>query len=129
MMRLSLFVVTLFVVLIAVIGAQDKTATPFGPLLNRAVAEKITFFEVNVDGPYIAMTFDDGLHATNTANLLDMAIQRYIKLTFFVLGQCVQENLGTLQREVAEEHEIHNHLWSYPNFAKLSDEAVCSQLR
>jgi peptidoglycan/xylan/chitin deacetylase (PgdA/CDA1 family) len=129
MIRLPLFVVTLLVALMAVISAQDKTATPPGSSLNRAVAEKITFSEVNVDGPYIAMTFDDGPHATNTAKLLDMATKRHIKLTFFVLGQCVQENPAVLQREVAEGHEIGNHSWSHPNLAKLSDEAVRSQLR
>jgi peptidoglycan-N-acetylglucosamine deacetylase len=129
MIRLPLFVVTLLVVLPTLISAQDKTATPPGPSLNRRIAEKITFSEVNVDGPYIAMTFDDGPHATNTPKLLDMAAQRHIKLTFFVLGECVQQNPAVLQREVAEGHEIGNHSWSHPNLAKLSDEAVRSQLR
>jgi peptidoglycan-N-acetylglucosamine deacetylase len=129
MIRLPLFVVTLLVVLPTLISAQDKTATPPGPSLNRRIAEKITFSEVNVDGPYIAMTFDDGPHATNTPKLLDMAAQRHVKLTFFVLGECVQQNPAVLQREVAEGHEIGNHSWSHPNLAKLSDEAVRSQLR
>jgi len=129
MIRLPFFVVTLLVLLPTLINAQDKTATPTGPSLNRRVAEKITFSEVNVDGPYIAMTFDDGPHATNTAKLLDIAAKRHIKLTFFVLGECVQQNPTILQREVAEGHEIGNHSWSHPNLAKLSDEAVRSQLR
>ncbi|HEU0275207.1 MAG TPA: polysaccharide deacetylase family protein [Candidatus Udaeobacter sp.] len=129
MIRLPLFSVTILVVLVAVVSAQDKTATPPGPPLKKAVAEKITFSEVNVDGPYIAMTFDDGPHATNTAKLLDIAAKRHIKLTFFVLGQCVEQNPAVLQREVAEGHEIGNHSWSHPNLAKLSDEAVRSQLR
>src|SRR5262245_28694144 len=129
MIRLPLFVITILVALMAVISAQDKTATPPDPSRNRAVAEKITFSEVNVDGPYIAMTFDDGPHATSTAKLLDMAAKRHIKLTFFVLGQCVEQNPAVLQREVAEGHEIGNHSWSHPNLAKLSDEAVRSQLR
>jgi peptidoglycan/xylan/chitin deacetylase (PgdA/CDA1 family) len=129
MIRLPLFVVTLLVLLLTLISAQDKTATPPGPSLNRRIAEKITFSEVNVDGPYIAMTFDDGPHATNTPKLLDMAAKRHTKLTFFVLGECVQQNPAVLQREVAEGHEIGNHSWSHPNLAKLSDEAVRSQLR
>jgi len=129
MIRLPLFLVSILVVLMAVVSAQDKTATPPGPSLKKAVAEKITFSDVNVDGPYIAMTFDDGPHATSTAKLLDMAAKRHIKLTFFVLGQCVEQNPAVLQREVAEGHEIGNHSWSHPNLAKLSDEAVRSQLR
>ena len=91
--------------------------------------EKITFTEVNVDGPYIAMTFDDGPHATNTPKLLEMAAERHIKLTFFVLGECVEQNPDVLRREVAEGHEIGNHSWSHPNLAKLSDADVRSQLQ
>jgi Predicted xylanase/chitin deacetylase len=67
------------------------------------------------------MTFDDGPHATNTAKLLEMAAERHIKLTFFVLGECVEQNPDVLRQEVAEGHEIGNHSWSHPNLAKLSD--------
>jgi peptidoglycan/xylan/chitin deacetylase (PgdA/CDA1 family) len=125
MIRLSLFAVTLVFVLPTLASAQNTAATP----LTAGVTEKITFTDVNVDGPYIAMTFDDGPHATNTAKLLEMAAKRHIRLTFFVLGECVQQNPAVLQREVAEGHEIGNHSWSHPNLAKLSDEAVRSQLQ
>jgi peptidoglycan/xylan/chitin deacetylase (PgdA/CDA1 family) len=125
MIRLPLFAVTLLLVLPTVVSAQNATATA----ATAAVTQKITFTDVNVDGPYIAMTFDDGPHATNTPKLLEMAAKRHIKLTFFVLGECVEQNPTVLQREVAEGHEIGNHSWSHPNLAKLSDEAVRSQLQ
>jgi len=48
--------------------------------------KKITFTGVNIDGPYIAMTFDDGPHATNTPRLLEMAAKSHIKLTFLSLA-------------------------------------------
>src|SRR6266498_3746361 len=54
-------------------------------LLLEKKKEKITFTEVNVDAPYIAMTLHDGPHATNTPKLLEMAANRHIKLTFFFL--------------------------------------------
>ena len=113
----------------AAADAQDSTLAATSAPPNPPSTEKITFSEVNVEGPYIAMTFDDGPHATNTPKLLDMAAQRHIKLTFFVLGECVEHNPAVLQREVAEGHEIGNHSWSHPNLAKLSDEAVRSQLQ
>jgi peptidoglycan/xylan/chitin deacetylase (PgdA/CDA1 family) len=129
MIRLSLLAVTLLLVLPTVASAQNTAATPPAPLPTAGVTEKITFTDVNVDGPYIAMTFDDGPHATNTPKLLEMAAKRHIKLTFFVLGECVEQNPTVLQREVTEGHEIGNHSWSHPNLAKLSDEAVRSQLQ
>src|SRR3989442_7436516 len=48
---------------------------------------KITYTDVNVDGPYIAMTFDDGPSAANTPKLLDLAAKQHIKLTVFLVGE------------------------------------------
>jgi peptidoglycan-N-acetylglucosamine deacetylase len=109
--------------------AQNSALTASSPTTTPPSTEKITFTKVNVDGPYIAMTFDDGPHATNTPKLLDMAAKRHIKLTFFVIGQCVEQNPAVLRREVAEGHEIGNHTWSHPDLAKLSDEGVRTQLQ
>jgi peptidoglycan/xylan/chitin deacetylase (PgdA/CDA1 family) len=95
----------------AAAAAQDSALAASSPTPNPSNTEKITFSEVNVDGPYIAMTFDDGPHATNTPKLLEMAAERHIKLTFFVLGECVVQNADVLRREVAEGHEIGNHSW------------------
>jgi peptidoglycan/xylan/chitin deacetylase (PgdA/CDA1 family) len=113
----------------AAAAAQDSGLGATSPTPNPPSTEKITFTEVNVDGPYIAMTFDDGPHATNTPELLEMAAERHIKLTFFVLGECVVQNPDVLRREVAEGHEIGNHSWSHPNLARLSDEGLRTQLQ
>jgi peptidoglycan-N-acetylglucosamine deacetylase len=109
--------------------AQNSALTASSPTPNPPSTEKITFTKLNVDGPYIAMTFDDGPHATNTPKLLDMAAKRHIKLTFFVIGQCVEQNPAVLRREVAEGREIGNHTWSHPDLAKLSDDGVRTQLQ
>jgi len=40
----------------------------------------------------VALTFDDGPHASNTSYLLDIAKENAVQLTFFVIGQRVEEN-------------------------------------
>ena len=52
---------------------------------------KNTYSQCHVDGPFIAITYDDGPHVENTPRLLDMLKQRGIKATFFVVGQCAAE--------------------------------------
>lgn len=92
-------------------------------------APKITFSQCHVDGPYIAMTFDDGPHATNTPRLLDMLKQRKIKATFFVVGQCAAEYPDIMKRIAAEGHEIASHSWSHPQLSSMSESGVREQLQ
>src|SRR5207244_10015263 len=102
---------------------------PITPNTNHTSTKKITFSKVNLNRTYIALTSEDRPHATNTQKLLEMAAKRHIKLTFFVLGECVEQSPDVLRREVAEGHEIGNHSWSHPNLAKLSDEGLRTQLQ
>lgn len=89
----------------------------------------ITFSSVYVDGPYIAMTFDDGPHGALTPKLLDILAAHHIKATFFVLGECVSAAPEVLKRTAREGHEIASHSWSHPNLGKMGDEGVRSQLQ
>jgi peptidoglycan/xylan/chitin deacetylase (PgdA/CDA1 family) len=75
------------------------------------------------------MTFDDGPSAKLTPKLLDLLAERHMKVTFFVVGQCVAENPEILKRAAREGHEIANHSWSHPNLGKMGDEAVRNELR
>jgi peptidoglycan/xylan/chitin deacetylase (PgdA/CDA1 family) len=96
-------------------------STPTGP--------QITFNSVYVEGPYIALTFDDGPNATLTPKLLDLLAARQLKATFFVVGQNAAEYPEILKRAVREGHEIASHSWSHPNLGKMSDEGVRRELQ
>ena len=91
--------------------------------------KQITFNSVYVDQPYIAITFDDGPHATLTPKLLDMLAARRLKATFFIIGQNGAEYPDIMKRIVREGHELANHSWSHPNLAKMSDDAVRAQMQ
>ena len=112
-------------------GAQSTPTTHGTTQENRTTSEepRITFNSVHVDGPYIAMTFDDGPSATLTPKLLDLLAAHHIKATFFVIGENVAEHPDIVARAAREGHEIGNHSWSHPNFAKMSAESVRSQLQ
>src|ERR1700730_9770928 len=90
---------------------------------------QITFSSVHVDGPYIALTFDDGPHGTLTPKLLDLLAAHHMRATFFVVGQNAADHPDILRRAIREGHEIGNHSWSHPNLGKMSDEAVRRELQ
>jgi peptidoglycan/xylan/chitin deacetylase (PgdA/CDA1 family) len=113
----------------------EKSPAPTTPARVATVAPAapaqppITFNSVHVDGPYIALTFDDGPHATLTPKLLDLLAAHHMKATFFVVGQNAADHPDILRRAVREGHEIANHSWSHPNLAKMSDEGVRRELQ
>lgn len=114
--------------------APDSTSQPGYAVPADAAAPaatggpKITFSQCHVEGPYIAMTFDDGPSKEQTPRLLEMLKQRGIKATFFVCGQCVAEYPQIAKRIVEEGHEIASHSWNHPNLIPMSESSVRDQL-
>lgn len=81
-----------------------------------------------VNGPFIAITFDDGPHASNTPRLLDMLASRGIKATFFCVGTNVARYPNIVRRIVADGHEMANHTWNHPKLSSLGDSGVRNEL-
>jgi peptidoglycan-N-acetylglucosamine deacetylase len=98
------------------------------PEAANAANKPATWFSVNVDGPYIAMTFDDGPSPETTPRLLDILKQRNIKATFFMIGQNAERNPTIVKRILAEGHEIGNHSWTHPQLSKLPDDRVTEEI-
>jgi peptidoglycan-N-acetylglucosamine deacetylase len=108
-------------------SAEPATTPAVAPASTPA--PKITYSACHVDGQYIAMTFDDGPHKTNTPRLLDMLKERHIHATFFMVGENVAEYPEIVKRVLAEGHEIGNHSWSHPQLSVMNDASVRDQLQ
>jgi peptidoglycan/xylan/chitin deacetylase (PgdA/CDA1 family) len=86
---------------------------------------KVSYSSVHVNGPYIAITFDDGPHRVNTPKLLNLLRERNIKATWFIVGEMARENPDLIRRILAEGHEIGNHTMTHPlNITRLSREKL-----
>ena len=107
--------------------AAYASLPPSSPAAS-APAVKYSYNSCNVDGPYIAMTFDDGPSPQLTPRLLDILKERGIKATFFVVGQNAAEYPDVLLRMAGEGHEIANHSWSHPALTKLGAEGLRKQI-
>lgn len=118
--------------------AASSTAAPSGPAPrnpNQALSSNfsrsagVTFTSVPVNGKFIALTFDDGPHPTNTPRLLNILRERNVKATFYVIGRSVNLYPQILRQTAEEGHEIGNHTQTHPLLSKLSDSAVLNELR
>jgi peptidoglycan-N-acetylglucosamine deacetylase len=96
--------------------------------VSSAKESGITFTRVDCPGNYIAITFDDGPHSSNTPRLLEMLRQRNIKATFYLVGQNVNLYPQIVRQTVAEGHELGNHTQTHRLLSKLSDAEVRSEL-
>lgn len=124
-----LLICSLAVFAMGQLHATDPVPASKKDKASPSVDAPLTFSWVHVDGPYIALTFDDGPSAKLTPKLLDLLGAHHIKATFFVIGQNVADHPEIVARAAREGHEIGNHSWSHPAFGKMSDEAVRRELQ
>ena len=72
------------------------------------------------DGPFVALTFDDGPKAETTSVLLDGLSRRGIHATFFIIGENVAGNEDLLLRMDREGHQIGMHTFHHRSLAQVS---------
>jgi peptidoglycan/xylan/chitin deacetylase (PgdA/CDA1 family) len=99
------------------------------PVSSLPPGTKISYNSAPAPGPFIAMTYDDGPHPSNTPRLLDMLAARGIKATFYTVGRNVAAYPNIMRRMIAEGHEVANHTWTHPYLSRISDDAVRSELQ
>lgn len=74
------------------------------------------------------LTFDDG-PSQWTPPILDLLAEHKVKATFFVIGQHIAGNEGTLLRIDYEGHAIGNHTWSHPRLTSIESGLVWGEFR
>ena len=79
---------------------------------------------VKTDQPVVALTFDDGPHATQTQVLLDLFVREKIKVTFFEVGNSVAKYPELARAIHAAGHELANHSKSHPKLGEMTDIAA-----
>lgn len=79
-------------------------------------------------GPFIALTFDDGPKTETTVRLLDGLAQRGVHATFFVLGVQVEGREDLIRRMDAEGHQIGLHTAHHAKLTGLTAEGFYEEV-
>ncbi|WP_431030004.1 polysaccharide deacetylase family protein [Lysinibacillus sp. LZ02] len=100
-------------------------------LLNNAQLEHMTSIEksqLDPNGKYIALTFDDGPSPKVTPRILQTLKQHGAKATFFMLGKQV-ETYPQIAAQVANDgHEIANHSYGHPKLTKMTSQEMIKEM-
>lgn len=76
----------------------------------------------------VALSFDDGPHATLTDEILDILAEYGVKATFFMIGKNAEALPETVERVLSEGHEIGNHTYSHKKASSLTGESLKDEI-
>ncbi len=71
------------------------------------------------DQKIVALTFDDGPHASSTQDILAILRQENVRATFFVVGFMAKKRPDLVRAAFREGHEIGNHSFSHASLPKV----------
>ena len=95
----------------------------FGPRLSRRV-----LWRAPGNVPKVALTFDDGPHASSTPRILDALHRHQVKATFFLVGKHIESNPTVAQDIVKAGHEVGNHTFHHSLLFLLSNNQILSEI-
>lgn len=83
----------------------------------------------NTNSGMVALTYDAGAGAKNTAAILDVLKAYGVKATLFLTGQWAEQNPELVVRMAADGHEFANHSYSHPEFTRLPAQTMISEIQ
>ena len=109
-------------------GMLRLVAAQYGQKAAEPVAETASDRSEKEDRPRVALTFDDGPHATYTPLLLDGLRKRRIHATFFLMGKNIEGKEEIVKQMQKDGHLIGNHTYDHVQLDKLPGDQACQQI-
>lgn len=85
-------------------------------------------FDVEIDEPAFALTFDDGPHEPYTSQVLDILAEHEAQATFFLMGEQIERHPEVFERMVREGHQVANHFWDGRYTVRLPNDEILASL-
>ena len=96
--------------------------------IDKYKEQGLVFCENRHAGKYVALTFDDGPHETQTDEILAILQKHGVTATFFPIGQNIASHPDVTRRVHAAGHEIGNHTYTHASVSKLTDSMLENEL-
>lgn len=77
----------------------------------------------------VALTFDDGPNTTTTAEILDILEQYGVKASFFIVGQCINEQSAKVMKRAYDMGcEINSHSYTHSSMPDMEPEEIKEEM-
>jgi len=115
------------------LGAMTAGATAAAwtaPAAAPVVPALCTLFDIRrrLDGPGIALTFDDGPHPQGTPGVLEELARHDVRATFFLVGEQVERDPALAAEIAAAGHEIAIHGYAHTLLLRRAPRALAHDL-
>lgn len=110
---------------------RGQTTTHYSPdQKNYVVTVAPIKSEPIILGPKIALTFDDGYSSPSGSftKILDTLKAHNVHITFFLLGDWIEDHPTEMRRIIADGHEIGNHSYNHPLFTLLTADQIRNEI-
>ncbi|MCD8075199.1 MAG: polysaccharide deacetylase family protein [Lachnospiraceae bacterium] len=100
---------------------QEEGKTPVANATAEELAQFDAYFVDDTEEKVIYLTFDCGYENGNTPAILSALKKHGVSVTFFVVGNFVEDNPGLVNQMLAEGHTVGNHTAHHPDMSAISD--------
>ncbi len=110
---------------------RGQTNVQYSPTRQRYVVTVAPIKnEPIITGPKVALTFDDGYSSPNGSfnKILDTLKAHNVRVTFFLLGDWIEDHPTEMRRLIADGHEIANHSYNHPLFTILTEAQIRNEV-
>ncbi len=108
---------------------RKQVSLPVKALTAEDCSEIVKSYNAEPGDKYLALTFDDGPHHTNTREILDILRREGAKATFFVVGSRAETYPDIITRMSAEGHDVGNHTWEHRSLTRSSKSEALASLQ
>ena len=109
-------------------GDQEESQNTPPVQEDKPSTEQITRTSLDSTKPMVALTFDDGPHATYTDQLLDILEENGVVATFFEVGRNLSNDPDAVRRAEAMGCEIGSHSYRHADLGKMSEADIAADL-
>lgn len=107
----------------------ERYVRAYGNCADEAAIEaRMATMTVDPEKKLVAFTFDDGPRTGITDQILDIAEEYGVRVTFFIKGDNIASHEEQLMRMLSLGCEIGNHTWNHTNVEELSAEQMRDEL-